>query len=528
MRRALLTLAILAVSCSRETPVEPAVSVPGAPVIVISIDTLRSDRLPAYGYKGVETPNLDRFRADAILFERAYSHSPMTLPAHVSMLTGLLPNEHGVRNNIGYHYDPAAHPPLTAALKKRGYVAGAAVSSYVLRGESGLAGAFDFYEDSIAPHPGAEFGEYQRTGDRTSALALPWIETNRAKPFFFLFHIYEPHVPYAPPEPFRSRYASAYDGEIAAADAIVGAFLSRLREVGIYDRALIIVTSDHGEGLGDHGEAQHSILLYREAIQVPLLVKLPGGSRRGTSVEHPVGLADIAPTVLAVAGVTGPVTGARSLLDPAAGRAIYSETLYPRIHFGWSELKSLVSGRHHYIQAPRPELYDVVADPAEKQNLAGMERRTATALRETLARIPAGTDSFEPIRKEDAAKLGSLGYLGRTAGASTPNENPIDHIALIERMRIAYVLAEQKQFDEAERALGSLLEERPSLIDARLRLAELLVEKGRDDLAIAQYDELMQRSTIPLPDAMLAAAALLLRQGQIDDAEIRARAALSS
>jgi arylsulfatase A-like enzyme/tetratricopeptide (TPR) repeat protein len=522
----ILLLAALSLACNRERPATPSSA--DAPVIVISIDTLRSDRLPAYGYEGVETPHLDRFRADSILFSRAYSHSPMTLPSHVSMLTGLAPNEHGVRNNLGYRYDADAHPPLTRALASNGYATGAAVSSYVLRGESGLAKAFDFYEDSIVPRPGAEFGEYQRAGGETAAFALPWIESQASRPFFFLFHIYEPHVPYDPPEPFRSRYASSpYDGEIAAADAIVGAFLDRLRQLGIYDRALIVITSDHGEGLGDHGEQQHSILIYREAIQVPLFVKLPENARRGTTVEQPVALSDIAPTVLEVANVGPWKTPARSLLEATAERAIYSETLYPRIHFGWSDLKSLVSGRYHYIESPRPELYDLVADPAEKTNLLATERRTGARLREALAGIPAGVDTLEQVSREEAGKLGSLGYLGRTA-VSGSRENPVDQIGLLERMREAYLLAESRQYREAEEGLRALLAERPDLLDVRLRLAELLVENGRDADAIAQYDELLQRATIPLPDAMLASAALHLRTGRLDEAETLARAALGS
>jgi len=263
-----------------------------APVVLISIDTLRADHLPAYGYTGVQTPNLDAFRRDSVLFRNAYSPCPMTLPSHVSMLTGLLPPQHGVRDNAGFHFDGATHPTLPRLLKERGYATGAAVSSFVLRGETGLAPLFDSYDDSIDVRPGAAFREYQRSGSITESVAEKWIDAHAANPFFYFFHIYEPHVPYDPPEPFRGIYANRYDGEIAAADAIVGKLLDHLKAKGIYDKAIVIVTSDHGEGLNDHGEDQHSILIYREAIHVPLLLKLPSSKRANSTVDAPAQLAD--------------------------------------------------------------------------------------------------------------------------------------------------------------------------------------------------------------------------------------------
>ena len=258
---------------------------PGTPVVLISVDTLRADHLPAYGYTGVATPALDRLRADSILFKSAWSPAPLTLPAHVTMLTGLLPPQHGVRANAGFTYRGSAGSSLPGLMKAQGYATGAAVSSYVLRADTGLAALFDFYEDGIDPSAGGAFAEYQRRGDVTAALARDWIDAHRAAPLFFFLHLYEPHVPYDPPEPFRSRYPSAYDGEIASADAIVGGLLDHLRAQGLYDRALVIFTSDHGEGLGQHGEDQHSILLYAEAVRVPLLVKLPDRRRAGETIE---------------------------------------------------------------------------------------------------------------------------------------------------------------------------------------------------------------------------------------------------
>ena len=240
-----------------------------------------------------QTPAIDRFRADSILFEHAYSHCPLTLVSHASVFTGLLPADHGIRDNLGYDLNPKAKT-LAELLKSKGYATGGAVSAVVLRGETGIKRGFDFWEDSIDIDPSfLSIGRAQRSGEATRALAQKWIgeHDHDAQPFFFFFHIYEPHTPYEPPEPFRSRYASAYDGEVATADDVVGKFLDYLRAEGIYDRATILLMSDHGEGLGDHGEDEHGVLLYRETLQVPLMLKLPkaraqGNERRRAGAAH--------------------------------------------------------------------------------------------------------------------------------------------------------------------------------------------------------------------------------------------------
>lgn len=531
MRRlAILAALVLLVAGCRGA--EGDLASPGAPIILISIDTLRADRLPAYGYGSGETPHIDAFRDDAILFRRAYSPSPMTLPSHVSMLTARLPNEHGVRSNAGFTFDSTAHPSVPNVLEGAGYATGAAVSSYVLRGSTGLAGAFQWYEDSITPAPGARFDDYQRSGAITAELGLEWIREQRDRPFFFFLHLYEPHVPYEPPEPFRSRFADPYDGEIATADAIVGAFLGELKQLGLYDPALIIVTSDHGEGLGDHGEQQHSILLYREAIEVPVLVKLPGGSRAGEVVEHPVQLADLGPTILEVAGIEGlrPTPTARSLGgDLSVERDLYAETLYPRLHFGWSELRSIVRGRLHYIDSPRPELYDMVADPGERNELAAIDRRSAAALRAALASFPRGDDTPSAVDPEVARRLAALGYIGTPQSRATASAlaNPVDQIELLEDIRRAFESAHDDSPD-AEAALRSLLERNPSLVDVRIRLAELLNTRGDSGRALEEYRTVMRTAPMPLPEVALGIAAIELREGRLEEAERHAQLAVSS
>jgi arylsulfatase A-like enzyme len=257
-----LTLLLLTIACARK---------PQPPVILITIDTLRADHLPAYGYRGVATPAIDSLRREAVLFTSAWSHCPMTLPSHVSILTGKLPTEHGVRNNVGFSFQPDRNPTIAQALQREGYTTGAMVSAFVLRGRTGLARAFETYDDvdEVSRSPTAL--DLERPAIVTAQHAIEWIRQRRKRPFFLFVHFFEPHAPYEPPEPYRSRVSNPYDGEIATADAAVGQVIDELKRQDIYEDALIILTSDHGEGLGDHGEKQHSVLLYTEMIRVPLI-----------------------------------------------------------------------------------------------------------------------------------------------------------------------------------------------------------------------------------------------------------------
>jgi arylsulfatase A-like enzyme/predicted Zn-dependent protease len=531
LRLALLPLILAAAPACRPSPAP--VAFPGAPVVLVSIDTLRSDRLPAYGYGGVETPHLDRLRRDAILFESAWSPCPMTLPSHVTMLTGLLPPEHGVRNNVGFTFDGHAHAHLPGLLKARGYATAAAVSSYVLRGETGLAPLFDAYEDSLDPRSGSGFADQQRPGTLTAACAKRWIGEHAAQPFFYFFHLYEPHVPWSPPEPFRSRYRHAYDGEVAAADAVVGELLDFLREAGLYERAVVVVTSDHGEGLMDHGEEQHSILLYREAIQVPLLLKLPGQRRAGETVEAPVQLADIAPTLAELVGVLPPRTSsARSLLRASVGgtRGLYAETLYPRLHLGWSELQSIVDGRFHYIHGPRPELYDVTADPGETRDIAAREPQALERLRAALARVPSGPAAPARVDPDVAERLNALGYLGtardRGAGASLPN--PRDMLPQLERMKQAFQLTTQRRLAEAAELLQVVVREAPANVEAWIKLGEVQLELGRFAAAATSFEAALARGGMELGDVRVELGYARLRNRELREAEAAAQRALAA
>lgn len=527
---ALLIGAVLLTSCRQQERKSGEVAAsPGAPVIIISIDTLRADHLPAYGYGGVQTPNIDALRADSILYQNAYAQVPLTLPSHVSLLTGKLPADHKVRNNIGYSLDPAT-PTIASALKARGYETGAAVSAVVLRGTTGLAKVFDFYDDRVAVRGGVAAGSLQRNGAETVAVAESWVGQRKERPFFFLLHLFEPHSPYQPTAAHQ-QYALPYDGEIATADEYVGRFLTHLKSQGIYDRAMIILLSDHGEGLNDHGEEEHGILLYREALHVPLMVKLPGGKRKGEKVDTPVQLLDVFPTVMQIAGGEPPegLKGVSLLSAEIAPRQIFSETMYPRIHLGWSDLRSLINDTHHFIDAPTPELYDVKSDPAEKNNVLSSQRRVYARLREEIQQYDRTLNLPSQVDPETAKQLTALGYLGGS-GAPAAGElpDPKDRIGDIALMRSAANAAAAGRLDEAIRGFQAILAKSPGFIDARSELAKNLEEAGRHEEAAAAFRKNIEMAPSLASELGLSLGFVYLNMRKFDEAEQHARLALEA
>ena len=469
----------------------------------------------------MKTPAIDALRADAILYSNAWSHCPMTLPSHVSILTGLLPYEHGVRNNIGYRFDAAKHDSVPAMLRRQGYATGAAVSAYVMRGDTGLGQVFDFYDDRTSGQENVAAGNVARSGSETLAAAEPWIAQNSSRAFFLLFHIFEPHAP----------YEGSYDAEVAASDAIVGRLIEKLKSSGVYDRATIILLSDHGEGLGDHGEGEHGVFLYREALHVPLMIKLPNGDRRGTTVTSPVQLIDIAPTIAAAAGVKTPagLRGLSLLGELPAERSVYSETLLPRIHFGWSDLRSVASSRHHFINAPRAELYDYVADPGEKKNIIGEERRTFASMKKELDTHAASFAAPSAVSDEEAEKLAALGYIGQartTGGENLPD--PKDAIGDLEALRAASAIEGAGDLRGAAAKYREIASRNPRFADAWLRLATLHERFGERDAAIDAYRRALTAAPELASHLAVRIGSLYLQNGNVDQAAAHAELALSS
>jgi arylsulfatase A-like enzyme/cytochrome c-type biogenesis protein CcmH/NrfG len=488
-----------------------------APVIIISVDTLRADHLPMFGYKAVLTPNIDALRADSTLFTNAYSPVPLTLPSHVAMLTGLLPPHNGVRNNIGYTLGEKI-PTLPRLLKRAGYATGAAVSAYVLHGSSGLASSFDAYDEVFPTRADTPIGLLQRSGFDTCDVATRWIDGHSSAPFFYFFHIFEPHSPYEPPEPFRSRYGATYDGEIAAADAVVGKFIEALKASGVYDRAIVVFMSDHGEGLYDHGEPEHGIFLYRESIHVPLMIKLPASHRSAESAA-PASLIDVFPTVAQLVGVKpeGPLDGV-SLFSRAPARSIYSETLYPRIHLGWSALRSMTGSAFQYIEAPRPELYDIASDPAEKRNVIEKQRPAYFELKKQLDAYRDAVSLPSRIDPEEAQKLAALGYLSSAATTTSgPLPDPKDRISEVAQLMQAARLDHEGRLGEAVTAFRAVLAKNPRFTDAWNQLAHTYEKMGDYENAAEAYRGAIAATPELAADFSLRMAEVLLRMERFEE-----------
>jgi choline-sulfatase len=503
------------------------------PVILISIDTLRADHLPIYGYTRVRTPAVDALARDGVVFDNAYAHSPQTLPSHVSILTGRLPFEHGVRDNLGFAVKPGERA-LPAMLHDAGYTSGGFVSAYVLRADTGIGRMFDRYDDRLPPSsPEVAIGELQRDGAATLEAAERWLDGLQSDRCFLFFHIYEPHSPYAPPARF-AEYAP-YDGEIAYADEIVGKLIASLKKRGLYERALIVLLSDHGEGLGDHGEQEHGLFLYRETIRVPLVVKVPRQQRGGTHVAAPVQHIDLVPTVLDLLGLP-PSTALRGrslrpLIDGGTmpERGIYSEALYARYHFLWSELYALTDAQYSFIRAPRDELYDVRADPSERRNLASEREATRTAMKSALDQLTAGTPIDAPGEVDAGARerLRALGYVGRAPPADTPGAalpDPKDKVPVLERYRAAIALVHRGRAEEALAILHSLADENPAMADVWSEIAGLELRAGRPEAALAAYKRLVEVAPHD-PAAVIGVVDTLVRLGRLDEA--RRHAALA-
>jgi len=509
---------------------------PGA-IILISIDTLRADHLPLYGYAKGRTPVIDAFARDSVVFDRAYSHAPQTLPAHTAMLTGLLPFESGVRDNLGFTL-AIDKTTLAERLHQAGYKTGGFVSAYVLRPETGINHGFDVYNADLPAAPSdVSPGQVQRPGEQTLAVTEAWLNTLTDDRFFLFFHIYEPHTPYTPPERFNS--LAPYDGEIAYADEIVGKLLADLKRRGWYDRATIVLLSDHGEGLGDHGELEHGLFVYEETIHVPWIMKLAGERSAGHRVADPIQHIDLVPTIAAIAGLPRP-TGLRGRdLSPlllSTGhpppQGIYSEALYPRYHFGWSELLALTDERYKFIKAPHDELYDLQNDPRERTNIVSDRAQTASGMRSGLDALVAGREIDAPaaVSAEDRERLAALGYVGtqfsaegNRPGASLPD--PKDMAPVLKKYREAVTLLDQRDFAGSADRLRDLLKSNPDMTDVWVQYAVVLTRLGRETEALDAYKQVI-RLKPQEPSGLLGAATALLALGKYDEARAHAELAI--
>jgi arylsulfatase A-like enzyme/Flp pilus assembly protein TadD len=515
-------------------------------LLLVTLDTTRADHLGAYGWARARTGHLDRLAAEGVRFESAISPAPITLPAHASILTGLLPPEHGVRNN-GNFYLPARFETLATVLHGQGYRTAAFVSSFILDRRYGLGRGFDTYDDRLeGAQPQILSLEAERRGDRTALALRSWLETHVAAasgaPFFAWLHLYDPHEPYRPPRPFRDLFADApYDGEIAFDDAVVASILDRLDGLGLRQNTVVAVIGDHGESLGEHGEETHSMLLYEGTLRVPLILWRPGRVPAGVVIREPVRATDLAPTLLDLLGAPPLKTPhGRSLVPLLSGGSpgpvppIYAETLLPQFYMSWAPLFSLRDERFKLIEAPRPELYDLAADPREERNLFAKEPRRAEALRGALRQLSAsgaGAMSVGSLDREAMEKLAALGYVGAGAepGKTDPANvgvDPKDMIAVFNRLRRANSAVRDRRFSEALPVLRQVLKDDPRNAFARLVLGSAHMGMGQYGQAIEwfrKYLELVPTSAY----AHQWIAICQLRRGDRDEALREAAAALA-
>ena len=477
-------------------------------LLIVTLDTTRADRIHAYGFDGIETPNLDRLAREGVLFEQAVSPAPLTLPAHSSIFTGVFPPAHGVRDNGGFFLDDR-QTTLAERLQSRGFTTGGFVGAYVLDHKWGIAQGFRTYFDDfdLSKYQSLSLGSVDRPGNEVADKALAWLDTVGSKRFFGWVHFYDAHSPYDPPEPFKSRYAGRpYVGEIAFVDSQVGRLLAYLDAHHLADRTVVVVMGDHGESLGEHGESTHGFFVYQATMHVPLLIRAPFDAMAGRRVTDTVRSIDILPTALELLSVKSSekfegtsvvplMTGAKKEL----GLAAYSEAIYPRFHFGWSDLRALTSGRYKYVAAPRPELYDLQQDPEESHNLYTERQALGDRMNQELValeqRMSATAASPKPAVEVDPdarARLAALGYVGTFVTALAPDRaglaDPKDKIQLFNLMTQARETARHdKESDEGLHALERVVAEDPRVIDAWFMLGNEYYRRRQYARAIEQF-----------------------------------------
>ncbi|MGD0782853.1 MAG: sulfatase-like hydrolase/transferase [Candidatus Aminicenantales bacterium] len=468
-------------------------------VVLITLDTTRADRIHCYGFPDIETPTIDRFAREGIRFERCFSQTPLTLPSHTTIMTGTYPPFHGVRDNGGFIVPPALKT-LAESFKERRYQTAAFVAAYVLDSKWGLNQGFDYYFDKfdLSRFETISLGTVQRPANEVMDEALSWLEKAKSGKFFTWIHLYDPHTPYEPPPPFDKKFRHPYLGEIAFADSQIGRLWDFLETNKLRDKTLIVFAADHGESLGAHQEQTHGFFIYQETLHVPLIVVTPFGRLKNVVSPQVVTLADVMPTVLELAGLPIPAeVQGRSLVPlffepnkdiPGLGFA-YSETYYPRFHYGWSDLKSYQDRRFKLIMAPDLELYDVANDPREQKNLAAENPQAARELYAQAARFMEQTSrnalslDLTKMDEETKQRLAALGYVGSFSDTSAMEGktllNPREKIGVFNALNKARETGMEGKADEAIRDILAIIADDPELVDAYFTLGNVLFKERR-------------------------------------------------
>jgi len=505
-------------------------------VILITVDTLRADRLGCYGFTAIDTPTIDLFGSRGIQFERCIAQTPLTLPSHVTILTGTLPLFHGVRDNGGFLV-PKDLVTMAEVFHEAGFATAAFVGAYVLDSRWGLDQGFDYYFDQfdLSDFEMISFSMVQRRANEVMDEALRWLEAKKDRPFFTWIHLYDPHSPYEPPEPFANKYDHPYLGEIAFVDSELRRLWDFLETRRLLTNSVLIFTSDHGESLGEHREETHGFFIYEEAIHVPLIFVTPIRKLQGISVPQTVALADIMPTLLEMIGLPVPegVQG-RSLIplffkpQRKSDRFIYAETFYPRFHFGWSELCSVQKSPFKLIIAPEPELYDLETDPEETSNLAASEGKLLDSLlkeaRDFMDDHSRGAFQMNPgpVDEETREKLAALGYIGSFTSLSATSDkklaNPRDKIDVFNELSRAREMGMGGNAGEAIAVIEKIIAQDSDISEAHSALGDIHFRLGRYEEAVIHF----LRSLVLKPDdtfAVLNVANCYLRLKRADEAE---------
>jgi len=519
----------------------PPARKPAPNVILITIDTVRADHLGCYGASNVKTPTLDALARDGVVFDRAISQVPLTWPSHAAILTGTYPFQNGVQDFTGQPLSPQFRT-VAQGFKEQGYATGAVVSAFVLDRSWGLGRGFDFYDDAFSAETfmKKDIGLVDRRAEESVSHAIAWLQRTTRRPFFLWLHLYDPHSPYDPPEPYRSQYHDhPYDGEIAYADHELGRLITWLKRHQLYERSLIVFLSDHGESLGEHGESEHGFFIYNSTVRIPLIVKLPAkgpaSSRyRPSHIAAPVETIAVAPTLFHSAGVKDSMEKQfkeRGLLDtvPENEREAYSETFYPFSSFGWSPLHALETNRYHYIDAPQPELYDLVSDPAEKNNIASQQTATVAVLKDKLQQKLKehpfrGADGSNAGLSPDALdKLRALGYVAYrspvssaalAAGLSDPKTKLWEFNSILKAADAFHA----GDFQAGENLLTQVREKDPQMYVVPFMLGEAALRQQKWEDAAAELKRCLELNP-NFDQAMTGLARALHEQG--DDAGAR-------
>jgi arylsulfatase A-like enzyme/Flp pilus assembly protein TadD len=483
-------------------------------VIIVTIDTLRTDAVSFTGSTKAKTPYLDELARNGIYYTNAHAHNVITFPSHSNILTGLLPYQHGVRDNAGFTLDPRFK---TAAfyLRQRGYATGAFVAAFPLDARFGLGVDFDVYDDKYreGSRP-TQFTVPERPASEVFAAAQQWYDSVAGRKRFMWVHIYEPHMPYNPPSPFKEQYKNPYYAEVAAADDALGRFLRPILERN--PNTMVVLTGDHGEGMGEHGEFTHSVFAYEETLHVPLIVYEKGRIKPRVEKKY-VRHIDILPTIMERLGIRQPaeLTG-ESLLKIDKPRNTYFEALSSNVNLGWAPLIGMIHDGHKYIELPIAELYDLSADPLEKKNILKDDRRMTTRIRELLvtnAPKPDVQKMNRNLSKEEARNLLSLGYLAGTAAAKktyTEEDDPKNVVHLYMAMMKSVEEYQKGNLREALRLAKQLIAERPDMAMARDNLAFILQQSENPQEAESVIREAMDKGLAT--DAMKKRLGMILSE----------------